>query len=389
MDFSLTEDQQVFRDHARGIAKMFEESYWQEIDKTERFAKEFWDMLAEKGILGIAIPEEYGGLGQGWLEQTIVTESLAEWGAGMDGSGMLVNGPVFGASLISHHGTDEQKEKFLPGLVKGDMWAGAFTEVQSGSNISAISTKAVLDGNDWVINGQKMFISQVGRSQYLIILARTQALDSEKKTSGVSLLYTELPNEGMEFQKLEKMGAHFLETGALFFDNMRVPKDNIIGKQGKAWGPLFDVLNPERFLIAATCVGTGYLCLRKATEFANDRKVWGGNPIGTHQGIAFPLAKAAIHLAGARLKVYEAAWLYDQGSPKCGIATAQAKYAACHAALEAADAAIQTFGGNGYIVETGLERHWRNLRLNRIAPITDEMALAFISQYELGLPRSY
>ncbi len=389
MDFSLTEDQEVFRDHAKGIAKKFEDSYWQEIDKSERFPKEFWDMLADKGVLGIAIPEDYGGLGMGWLEQVIVTESLAEWGAGMDGAGLLVNGPVFGASLISRHGTDEQKEKFLPGLVNGDMWAGAFTEVKSGPNVSAIATKAILDGDEWVINGPKMFISQAKRAQYMIILARTKRLDSEKKTDGVSLLYTELPTEGMEFQKLDKLGAHFLETGALFFDDLRVPKENIIGEQGRAWGPLFDVLNPERFLIAATCVGTGYLCLRKAAEFANERTVWDGKPIGSHQGVAFPLAKAAIHLAGARLKVYEAAWLYDQGSPKCGLATAQAKYAACHAALEAADAAIQTFGGNGYIVEMGLERHWRNLRLNRIAPITDEMALAFIAQYELGLPRSY
>ena len=188
---------------------------------------------------------------------------------------------------------------------------------------------------------------------------------------------------------MKKLGCHFLQTGSLFMEDLRVPRDNIVGPQDKAWGPLFDVLNPERFLLAACAVGTGMLVLRKAAEFANQRTVWGKKSIGSYQGLQFPLAEAYIHLSSARLKVYEAAWLYDQYSPKCGTVTAAAKYSACHAALEAADWAMQVFGGSGYITETGMERHWRNLRINRIAPVTDQMTLAFIAQHELGLERSY
>ena len=180
-----------------------------------------------------------------------------------------------------------------------------------------------------------------------------------------------------------------MATGSVYIEGLRVPCENVVGQADKAWGALFDVLNPERFLLAAVAVGTGMLALRKAAEYASQRTVWGKQPIGTYQGVQFPLAEAAVHLAAARLKVYQAAWLYDEHSRECGLVSAQAKYAAAHAALEAADNAIQVLGGSGYMAETGLERHWRNLRVNRIAPVSDEMTLAFLAQNMLGLPRSY
>jgi acyl-CoA dehydrogenase len=389
MEFSLTEEQQDFRKAAQGIAERFDESYWQEIDGGERFPREFWDVLAEKGVLGMAVPEAYGGLGRSWLDHIIVAEALAEFGAGMDGAGILINGPVFGASLITRHGSEEQKKKYLPGLVKGAVWAGAFTEADSGSNVSAIRTRAELDGDHYVVDGQKMFISQVPAAKHMVILARTERLEESKKTEGVSLLTTDLPDPAVTFQPMKKMGCHFMATGSVYIEGLRVPCENVVGPADKAWAALFDVLNPERFLLAAVAVGTGMLALRKAAEYASQRTVWGKQPIGAYQGVQFPLAEAAVHLAAARLTVYQAAWLYDQHSRECGLVSAQAKYAAAHASLEAADSAIQVLGGSGYMAETGLERHWRNLRVNRIAPVSDEMTLAYLAQNMLGLPRSY
>jgi acyl-CoA dehydrogenase len=387
MDFDYDADQAGLLEFGRELAKRFEDTYWQQADEERRFPAEFWQALSEHGLLGIAVPQEYGGSGKGLLELAITAEGIAEGGGGMEGSTLLVSGPVFGGCLLTRHGSEQQKETYLPGLVAGELWAGAFTEPESGSNITAIKTRAERNGDRYVINGQKVFISQVANARRIVVMARTSPYDETRRTHGISLLLGELPSPAVTAHPFKKLGNRFMDTNRLYFNDYEVPAEDIVGEEGRAWGALYDVLNPERIVFAAAAVGTGNLAIRKAVEYASERRVW-GRPIGAHQAVQHPLAEARIALATARLKTYEAAWLYDQGRD-CGVQAAMAKYAAAHAALAAADAAIQTYGGAGYISDSGVERHWRNLRLYRLSPVTDEMTLNYLAQHELGLPRSY
>ncbi|MEA3220887.1 acyl-CoA dehydrogenase family protein [Immundisolibacter sp.] len=385
MDFSLSQDQQMLVDLCEKIAQGFEDSYWQKIDEEYGFPREFWSTLVEQGILGITIPEEYGGSGLGMVEMCLAAEALSSNGG--DCGGMFVGGPVFGGCLINSAGTPEQKAQYLPAIVKGELWAGGFTEPNSGSNITTIRTEARKEDGHYLVKGQKMYISNIKVASHIGIMCRTSPYDPARRTEGVSLLVGDLPGEGLEARPLKKMGSHFMDTNAVFFDDFKVPEKNLVGEEGKGWKALYAVLNPERLAIAASCIGTGNYLIRKAVQYASERSIW-GKPLATHQGLQFPLAEARIQLECARLKVYEAAWLYDQGR-ECGVQATSAKYAAAHASLYAADRAIQTLGGAGYISESGIERHYRNLRLNRIAPVTDEMTLNYIAQHDLGMPRSY
>ena len=387
MDFEYYADQLALREFAGELAQRVEDKYWQEVDEQYRFPGEFWASLAEHGLLGLAVAQEFGGSGKGLLDLAITVEALAEGGGGMEGGCLFVSGPVFGGCLLGRHGSRAQQEAYLPGLVSGDMWAGAFTEPDSGSNITMIKTRAVHKGDSYVVNGQKVYISQMKNSNRIVVMVRTSPYDAAQRKRGISMLFGDLPSPAVQAHPFKKMGNHFMDTSRVYFNDYEVPAANLVGEEGNAWPVLYDVLNPERIIIAAVAVGTGNLVIHKAVEYAREREVW-GMPIGAHQGLQFPLTKAQIHLASARLKVYEAAWQYDQGRD-CGVSAAMAKYAAAHAALDAADAAIQTFGGAGYVSESGIERHWRNLRLNRIGPVTDEMTLSYLAQHELGLPRSY
>ncbi len=387
MNFDYDDDQLALREFGVELAQRTEDKYWQEVDEQYRFPREFWDALAEHGMLGIALPEEFGGGGKGLLELAIAVEGIAAGGAGMEGGSLFLSGPVFGGCLLDRHGSRRQQETYLPGLVGGDMWAGAFTEPESGSNIAAIKTNAVRNGDRFVVNGQKVFISLVENSKHIVVMARTSPYDPERRTHGISLLLGDLPDPAVRTNPFKKLGNHFMDTNRVYFTDYEIPAGNIVGEEGKAWGPLYDILNPERIILAAAAIGTGNLCIRKAVEYALGRSPW-GKPIGSYQGLQFPLAKARIELETARLKVYEAAWLYDVRRD-CGVAAAMAKYAAAHAALDAADWAIQTFGGAGYVADSGIERHWRNLRLYRLSPVSDEMTLNYLAQHDLGLPRSY
>lgn len=387
MNFDYDEDQLALRQLGIDLAKRVDDKYWQDVDEQHRFPGEFWTSLAKHELLGVSVPVEFGGSGKGLLDMAMAVEAVAEGGAGMEGGSLFVSGPVFGGCLISRHGSKEQQQAYLPGLASGDLWAGAFTEPDSGSNITTIRTNATRSGNHYLVNGQKMFISQMGNANRIVVMARTSPYDPLHRTRGISLLLGDLPSDAVEAKPFRKMGNNFMDTNAVYFTDYEVPVENIVGEEGNAWAALYDVLNPERIILAATAVGTGSLAIKKAVDYASGRQVW-GKPIAAHQGLQFPLAQARIALATARLQVYEAAWLYDQGRD-CGVAAAIAKYAASHAALAAADAAIQTLGGAGYISESGMERHWRNLRLNRIAPVSDEMTLNYLAQHDLGMPRSY
>jgi acyl-CoA dehydrogenase len=387
VNFDLDDDQLALREFGLELAQRTEDRYWQEADEQYRFPQEFWDALTEHGMLGIALPEEFGGAGKGLLDLSITVEAVAQGGGGMEGGSLFLSGPVFGGCLLDRHGTRRQQETYLPGLVAGEMWAGAFTEPESGSNITTIRTTAARNGDRYVVNGQKVYISLVQQSKHIVVMARTSPYDPAHRSRGISLLLGDLPNPAVRTNAFKKLGNHFMDTNRVYFTDYEVPAENIVGEEGRAWGPLYDILNPERIILAAAAVGTGNLCIRKAVEYASGRQVWSA-PLAAHQGLQFPLARARIALEVARLKVYEAAWLYDNGRD-CGVAAATAKYAAAHAALEAADAAIQTFGGAGYVSDSGIERHWRNLRLYRISPVSDEMTLNYLAQHDLGLPRSY
>jgi len=389
VQFEYSERQLAARTLAAEIGERFDEDYWQQIDLKARFPEEFWATVADHGVLGTAIPKEYGGSGLGLLDLVIVAEALAENGAGMDGGGVFVNGPVFGGFLLTKHGNGEQKERYLPGAVRGDVWAGAFTESGSGSNIASIKTFAKRSKDGYVVEGRKLYISRMSRANRIAVLARTEERDVENKTRGLTLFIKDLPDPTISFTPLEKLGVHSQDANAVTISGMYVPQGNVIGNPGEAWRLVFDVLNPERVLLAGLAVGTGMLALRRAVDYAKQRKAWGDQPIGYYQGIQFPLAEARMHLAAARLKVYEAAWLCDLGAREYSVAASMAFYLAVHAALRAADQAIQTLGGAGYVSAGGVERHYRNLRLNRIAPVTDQMSLSAVAQYDLGLPRSY
>jgi acyl-CoA dehydrogenase len=389
MDFQLTAEQSALRDLAARIARRFDEAYWQRVDADAAFPREAWDALVAHGIMGIPIPQAYGGSGLGLLDLTLACEALAEAGGGVECGGLPVSGPVFGGFLVLRHGTEAQRRAYLPGIIAGDVWGGAFSEAEGGSNLRSVRATAVREGESWVVNGQKSYISQLANAKHMVVLARTSPVSADRPHGGFSLIVTDLPHSGIQLSPFKKLGSRYMDTNNVFLDDVRVPADRVIGPVDGAWGPLFDILNPERIVLAAAAVGTGMYVLRRAVAFANERRVWNDEPIGSHQGIQFPLAQARAALAGARLKVYEAAWLFDQNAPECGVAAAMAKYLATHASLAAADQAIQTFGGAGYIVDSGIERHWRNLRLNRIAPVTDEMTLSFIARRDLGLPRSH
>lgn len=387
MNFDYDDDQQSFKEFGREFAQRTGDAYWQAMDQEHRFPREFWDGLTKAQLLGVALPEQYGGVGKGLLELSIVVDAVSEGGAGMEGGSLFVAGPVFGGCLLNRHGTEQQKQAYLPGLVEGKMCAGAFTEPDAGSNITAIRTKAEPKGDRYLVNGQKVFISLVAESQQIVVMCRTQPYDPAHRTRGISLLLGELPSDAVQADPFRKLGNNFMDTSVVYFNDYEVPAENVIGPEGDAWGPLYDVLNPERIILAAAAIGTGNLCIQRAVQYAKERGPW-GKPIGSYQALQHPLARARIHLESARLKVYHAAWLYDQGRD-VGVAAAMAKYAAAHAALEAADWAIQVFGGAGYITESGVERHWRNLRLYRMSPVSDEMTLNYLAQQDLGLPRSY
>lgn len=389
VDFSITTEQSMLCELGAKITSEFGDSYFQSVIDEHRHPSEYIARVAEHELLGLTIPQEYGGGGLDMISAALLTRSLCTAPAGMFGGSIMINGAVFGGAIIAKHGTEEQKRRFLPAIQKGSLWAGAFTEANAGSNVANITTRAVRDGDTYRINGSKMYITNVAAADQMLVLVRTSPIDEAKKAAGISLLVVELPNPAVEIVPMEKMGNRHFDTNTIFFDDAVVSADNLVGPEGGAWKALYDVLNPERVIIAASAIGTGFWLLERAVEQAKVRKVWNDTPIGAHQGVAFPLAEAKIKLECAWLKVLEAAWLDKEGDPRAGSAATQAKYASFHAASFAADRAMQTFGGQGYMEETGIERHYRDLRVGRIAPVPDELVLAYVAHHDLGLPRSY
>lgn len=384
MDFMETEEQQMLRRAIGEIASDFGHAYYADRGRRGEKVDELWEALAAGGFVGVNIPEEYGGGGMGIYELAIVCEELAVHGLPLL---ILIVSPAIAGSIIARFGTDDQRRRWLPGLATGDRRiAFAITEPDAGSNSHRISTTATRDGDTYRLNGQKYYISAVDEADDVLVVTRTGTDESTGKAQ-LSLFVVPTDTPGFTRQKIDMEMVSPENQYTLYFDDAQVPADRLVGTPGDGLRQVFQGLNPERITGAAIGAGLGRYALNKAAAYARERRVW-DVPIGAHQGIAHPLARAKIEVELARLMTYKAAWLYDNGHDAAEAAN-MAKYAVGESAMEALDLAIQTHGGNGLSSEYGLADLWGNVRLLRTAPISREMILNFVAQHSLGLPKSY
>lgn len=390
MNFDLTDEQRMLAETARRVGEKFGLDYWRELDATGSFPSEIWQAICDAGLCGIAVPEEYGGSGLGMLEVAICVENLCASGGGSTLSQMFMCNPIFGGVTLSRLGNAEQKAAMLPGLISGElMFAMALTEPDAGSNSLEIKTFAEADGDGWRLRGQKLWITAVPQAAKILVIARTKTLaESKGKTDGISLFVIDRDRAGLTHRSIDKVGTRTLPSSFVFFDDVRVEPGELIGTLHGGFRQLLDVLNTERIVTTAGLVGTASLAADLAIRYANERKIFGGAPIGSYQGIQFPLAESHIQTECARLMNYKAATLHDEGKPY-GSEANMGKWLAGQAAGHATDRAMQTMGGMGYAKEYHVERLWRDARLFRIAPISEEMVLNFVAQHDLGMPRSY
>jgi acyl-CoA dehydrogenase len=388
MDFELSAEQKMIVETAKEISRDYGPEYWREKDKKHEFPEEFWKSLVEAGFTGVVVPEKYGGGGMGMFEMVLAMETLASEGCGLAGEWFLCLSSVFGGLSLSKHGSEVQKERYLPRIAKGFEFCLSLTEPDAGTNTLNIKTSAVKEGGTYRINGQKMFISGADRAKGMLLVTRTTPLEkAAKRTLGMSLFVVDLPNPAVEINPIEKHGINYSKTFEMYISDLRVGEECVLGEVDKGWSLLLDTLNPERMSFSAASCGIGSLAIKKAVDYAKERRVFDA-PIGAHQGIQFPLADAKAKIEAARLLNYKAALLFDRGVD-CGAEANMAKVAAVDAGISAVYHAMQTFGGYGYAVEYDVERWWREINLVRLAPITHQMALAFIGQHVLGLPKSY
>lgn len=388
MSFELTEDQRLIRDSVAELTRKFDDQYWMEKDRDHEFPTEFYRAVADGGWLGICIPEEYGGHGMGITEASILAEQVSRSGGGMNAA-TSIHMSIFGMQPVIVHGSEELKQRTLPRVARGDLHVCfGVTEPGAGLDTSRITTFARRDGDHYVVNGRKVWISKALESEKILLLTRTSKYDEvEKKTSGMTLFLTDLDRAHVDIRPIPKMGRNAVSSNELFIDDLRIPVADRVGEEGRGFEYLLDGLNPERMLIAAEALGLGRVALDRAVRYANEREVF-GRPIGKNQGIQFPLADSLARLDAAELVLRKATWLYDQGKP-CGREANTAKYLCAEAGFEAADRAMQTHGGMGYSEEYHISRYFRESRVMRIAPISQEMILNYLGSHVLGMPRSY
>jgi acyl-CoA dehydrogenase len=387
MNFSFSEEQEQIRDAVGQLCAGFTDEYWLTRDREGGFPLDFHKALADAGWLGIAMPTEYGGAGLGITEAAIMLQAITESGAGQAGASS-VHLNIFGLNPVVVFGTDDQRKRMLPPLIQGkDKACFGVTEPDAGLNTLKIKTKATRDGDHYVIDGQKIWISTAQVANKILLLARTTPVDQAKGTKGLSLFYTDLDKRYADVREIEKMGRKSVDSNEIFFDGMRVPVADRIGEEGDGFKYILHGLNPERILIASEAIGLGKAALRRAVKYAGERVVF-GRPIGMNQGIQHPLAKSWMEIEAANLMVMKAASLYDTGKP-CAAEANSAKYLAAEAGYKACEAAIATHGGMGYAKEYHVERYLREAWISRIAPISPQLILCFIAEKVLGLPKSY
>lgn len=396
MDFDLPDSALAVQEGVAAVAAKYDHAYWSRCEEEHRFPREVFDDLGAGGWFGLCVPEEYGGGGQGLLELAVANMTLCASG-GVAGTFFYVTTPGFGAMTLTRHGNEEQKQRILPGLAEGSLqFCLALTEPDAGSNAIEITTQARRDGDEFVIKGQKVWISNVENADWMVAVTRTIPAAETKerglpRTAGFTLFLVDVKEAlaagTLSYTPIPKMGSNILHSSQVFLDDVRVPAANVIGEVDAGFAVLWDVLNPERILAASGGVGTADAALRIASDYAREREGF-GRPIGANQGLQFPLAQIKAKTELGRLMTYKAAWLFDQGRP-CGNEANVAKLTGAQVGWEAANQAFQTLGGMAYSKEYPVERIFRDARIAKNIPVAEELVLAHIGTQMLGLPKSY
>lgn len=388
MSIDFTEEQLQIRDTVQRLCADFGDDYWLARDDDGVFPEDFCRAIADQGFMGIAMPEEYGGAGLGITEAALMMQAISQSGAG-NGGVSSVSITVFGLNPVVRFGTEEQKQRMLPPVMRReDIACFGVTEPNTGLDTTRLKTRAVRKGDRYIVNGQKIWTSTAQVANKILLIARTaDESETEKPIDGLSLFFADLDPDKVEIQRIPKMGRKAVDSNSVFFDNLEIPVENRIGEEGKGFRYLLHGINPERILIAAGLVGLGRAALKRATDYANERVVF-GRPIGMNQGIQHPLAESWAELEAANLMAFRAAQLYDRGEDAGAMANA-AKYLAGEAAFKACTNAVMTHGGMGYAKEYHVERYMRECLIHRIAPITPHLILCYIAERVLGLPKSY
>ncbi|MGJ7607428.1 acyl-CoA dehydrogenase family protein [Variovorax sp. LT1R20] len=375
------------RDAVRDLCAQFPNEYFRKIDEARGYPAEFVDALTKAGWMAALIPQEYGGSGLGLTEASVIMEEINRCG----GNSGACHGQMYNMGTLLRHGSEAQKREYLPRIATGELRLQSMgvTEPSTGTDTTKIKTTAVKKGDRYVINGQKVWISRIQHSDLMILLARTTPLaDVKKKSEGMSIFIVDLREaigKGMTVRPILNMVNH--ETNELFFENLEIPAENLIGVEGQGFKYILDGLNAERTLIAAECIGDGYWFIDKVTAYTKERVVF-GRPIGQNQGVQFPIAEAFVEIEAANLMRYEACRLFDAHEP-CGAQANMAKYLAAKASWEAANACLQFHGGFGFACEYDIERKFRETRLYQVAPISTNLILSYVAEHMLGLPRSF
>jgi acyl-CoA dehydrogenase len=381
------ESYQDIRDAVRALCAEFPSEYFRRIDEARGYPEEFVNALTHAGWLAALIPQEYGGSGLGLTEASVIMEEINRSG----GNSGACHGQMYNMGTLLRHGSEEQKRLYLPKIASGELrlQSMAVTEPTTGTDTTKLKTTAVKKGDRYVVNGQKVWISRVQHSDLMILLARTTPLaEVKKKSEGMSIFIVDIKEaigKGMTVKPILNMVNH--ETNELFFDNLEIPAENLIGEEGKGFKYILDGLNAERTLIAAECIGDGYWFIDKVSQYVKEREVF-GRPIGQNQGVQFPIAKAYINIEAANLMRYKACELFDAHQP-CGAEANMAKMLAADASWEAANACLQFHGGFGFAAEYDVERKFRETRLYQVAPISTNLILSYVAEHVLGLPRSF
>ena len=386
-DIPTVDAHQDMREALRDLCSQFDSKYWQAVDEERGYPERFVDALSQAGWLAALIPVEYGGSGLGLVEASVIMEEINRCG----GNAGSCHGQMYNMGTILRHGSDEQKKRYLPQIASGSLrlQSMAVTEPTTGTDTTKLKTTAVKQGDRYIVNGQKVWISRIQHSDLMVLLARTTPIDQvAKKSEGMSVFLVDIRQamgSGMDVRPIRNMVNH--ETNEVFFDSLEVPADNLIGEEGRGFKYILDGLNAERALIAAECIGDAYWCIDKARRYANERVVF-GRPIGKNQGVQFPIAQAYIETEAANLMRFKACELFDAGKP-CGAEANMAKYLAAKASFEAADICLQTHGGFGFACEYDIERKFRETRLYQVAPISTNLIYSYVAEHLLGLPRSF
>ncbi len=387
MDFALTEQQELIRKEAAALARGFSLDYWLEKDRKAEYPWEFVKAFAAGGWLGMIVPEEYGGSGLGVTEASILLYEICAAGAGTSGASPI-HFYMFPPLPLIKHGRADLKRRYLPRIATGEIvMSFGVTEPNAGSDTSRVQTRAELRGDRYVVHGRKVWNTNARQATHIVLLARTAPRDPAAPFKGLTLFFADFDRSKITVREIEKLGRAAVDSNEIFIDGLEVPAGNVVGEPGSGFYHLLDSLNPERIFTAIEAVGIGRAALDRAVQYAKERIVF-DRPIGQNQAVAHPLAQAWARLEAAEAICWKAAWLYDRGRP-CGAAANTAKLVAAEAGFEACDVAVQTLGGYGYAKEFYVERLWREVRLYKIAPISQQMVLNYLSERVLGLPRSY